>query len=86
METVFFFRGSRNVLVISVLVYFFVSSVSGCFNTGWDFLLDDLISDVCPILASATSIVKELLTPISLGKYLSLCATNDLKVSYSIIF
>ncbi|CAH2040203.1 unnamed protein product, partial [Iphiclides podalirius] len=66
MGSVFVFRGSRNVLVISVIVYFFVSSVSGCFNTGWEFLLEDLISDVCPVLASATSIVKELLTPISL--------------------
>lgn len=69
MGSIFIFRGSKNVLVISVLIYFFVTSVSGCFNTGWEFLLEDLIADVCPMLASATSLVKDLLTPNSLGKF-----------------
>ncbi|XP_013166845.1 PREDICTED: peroxidase-like, partial [Papilio xuthus] len=50
----------------SVIIYFFVTSVSGCFNTGWEFLFEDLIADVCPMLATATSLVKDLLTPNSL--------------------
>ncbi|XP_041968484.1 peroxidase-like [Aricia agestis] len=45
---------------IPVIVYLF-SSVSGCFNSGWDFLLEDLFADVCPLLASTTTIVKDLL-------------------------
>lgn len=41
---------------------------NGCLNTGWEFLFDDVISDICPILSSCTANVKDLLKLPSLGK------------------
>lgn len=54
-------------LKILTIVYL-SASASACLNTGWDFLFDDLLSDICPIFESATSTLKDLLLLSSLGK------------------
>lgn len=59
------FKKILKVLVISYLS----ATVSACFDCGWEFLFEDLLSDVCPIFESATSAIKDLFLFSSTGKY-----------------
>ena len=53
----------------TLLVLYLSGSVGACLNTGWEFLFEDLLTDICPIFESATSSIKDLLLLSSLGKY-----------------
>ncbi|XP_045449433.1 peroxidase-like [Melitaea cinxia] len=50
---------SRNILTILVLLYYFGASESCCLDSSLDYIFEDILSDVCPILSSATSKVKD---------------------------
>ncbi|XP_013192872.1 peroxidase [Amyelois transitella] len=54
------FGGSYTVLVILLLLCCVTVIVSGCFSTGLEFLTEELLPAVCPLLAATTSTIKDL--------------------------
>lgn len=63
---------SWNILPILVLLYYFGASESCCLDSSLDYIFEDILSDVCPILSSATSKVKDLFLSSSSGMILFL--------------
>lgn len=45
---------------------------NGCFNSGWEFLFEDVIADICPALTSTTLKVKDLFKLPLIGKFIDL--------------
>ncbi|XP_031763861.2 peroxidase-like [Galleria mellonella] len=55
-----FICGKNTILRITLLLLFLLVFVSGCYNSGLDFLTEDILPALCPLLAETTSIIKDI--------------------------
>lgn len=55
--------------LVLLLTCLLLANVSGCCFSGWDFL-EDLLPELCPLLTSTKTVVKDLFKTHTIGKYL----------------
>ncbi|XP_059053694.1 peroxidase-like [Achroia grisella] len=55
-----FGRGRSTISRTTLLFYFLLVIVSGCYNSGLEFLTEDLLPSLCPLLADTSSIIQDI--------------------------